>query len=1138
MQIGYVGGAVAGAAAGVQALFQYNQGNFKYDREMRQKTEFKTREWRSSQVGLWRDDVREIIGLTERKMDSYLMIGTLQLGMCVVLFCEGRLEPGTPPWLMHLYMLSTTGAFLYLLMAVWLAMHASIVAQCSAVRLLTQFIRLPIPSWAELQDMRTFAQTYEHLDTQQMMRFPFTGHAKAEDIPPKGAEGNAPFGAAFGSSKPSPTVGALPDKHAAERAIDPWLKEAHAHDRQGLYELMHMPVATRRHIHLARRASSQYQAFDAFTRTALSFGSHQLLSAVGYYVLGYCSIQDGAPWPAFCVAAIMVASSMTIAQLDFSMTRREQATARLLLMSGPLLSAVMAWARAVRLPCVDYLVLVCTPLASLAHASWLVFSLKVLGVEKQNNGAMLPMKFRAVLYLDVFGWFDGKKRGKAASPTPMSRNDMEYTSMHQFGKANQYSTAANPFEIVSPVPGADASSDEEMSLADLQEDIREQISLWRHEKVRPLLSNDEKARISEFIRRYEQATGESVDEMSQRDSPYGNAPWLKLQGYSDIGTEAKYLFQPHSGDVEHLPQDGDRGASGRPAAAADDDELDREDSRDVLSLSMAEEDVERFLARTREERRGRPKRGTDNEESAFQLGCVDDHFVRKTLDADKAGELRMSAGTDQHFGSDSEEDAEFAKEVKKKRLGHESYARPGRLSQNPRYAKLHGEPDEDVVLGYGDLKPGILPWQIFRGATLLMAALWLIGSCVPLALFPDMLVNNLHVVGPGGIETRLSRGIRRKRRQEQSSEDEFQNLAMLQGGELVNAIWPAHSGFEPRALTCDPFGKHIVVADDFGLYAGQVMEVVAAARQLRGAQGAEGELQQGGDAAQKEPTIGAKFVHQPHCAAIEGHGLQDVGLACAFNGAQSRDCRALVLHDHGLRLSECGLKLAPQGSPQVSQSYAQGARPSAAAASAADDDSSPSWDISSTWLHGEDTDGVPEFVNSLAVNSQCLQPPVDDGGAGDDAREFRPSSMPGCVVVGTSLGRIVELRPHYLSHSQLVPERAMKEWSTPVGQGSLHILPHGVVIGLHRQYGHSTTTVSAFDAELGADLGAWRLPMVGKMTWMNLCGGGESLFVLGRNRTDAEPRLYRFDMPEALKVWQAKRSQQSAEGTGPGYAEM
>eukprot|EP00913_Durusdinium_trenchii_P003944 g3653.t1 len=258
MQIGYLGGAVAGAAAGVQAVFEYNQKNFKYDREMRQKTEFKTREWRNAQCDLWRDDVREIIGLTEKKMDSYLVVRTLGEGSLAV--------AGGPSFEQKSHDVQ------YLLMAVWLAMHASIVAQCTEVRLLTQFVRRPVPTWEELQDMRTFAQTYEHLESGQVMRVPFTGTAKPDQDHARG-ETTSAFGSPFGSQKPSPTVGAMDGAAAAERAIDPWFKEAHAEDRQGLYELMQMPIERRRHIYLARRSAAQYQAFDAFTRTAMALSA-------------------------------------------------------------------------------------------------------------------------------------------------------------------------------------------------------------------------------------------------------------------------------------------------------------------------------------------------------------------------------------------------------------------------------------------------------------------------------------------------------------------------------------------------------------------------------------------------------------------------------------------------------------------------------------------------------------------------------------------------------------------------------------------------------------------------------------------------------------------------------------------------
>merc|ERR1740130_104972 len=144
---------------------------------MRQKCEFKVLEFRAKQAGMWRQDVSDIIALTERKMDSYLIVNTIQLGMVLTLFTEGRLEAGTPQWLLRFYMLCLGSSFMYLLMSVWLAMHASVVAQTSGTRLLTQFVRLPIPTWQHIDRMRTYAASFENVSPTSMVRIPFLTEA-------------------------------------------------------------------------------------------------------------------------------------------------------------------------------------------------------------------------------------------------------------------------------------------------------------------------------------------------------------------------------------------------------------------------------------------------------------------------------------------------------------------------------------------------------------------------------------------------------------------------------------------------------------------------------------------------------------------------------------------------------------------------------------------------------------------------------------------------------------------------------------------------------------------------------------------------------------------------------------------------
>lgn len=47
---------------------------------------------------------------------------------------------------------------------------------------------------AAVQDMRTFAQTYEHLESQQVMRVPFTGTAKPDQDHARGNPGGTASG--------------------------------------------------------------------------------------------------------------------------------------------------------------------------------------------------------------------------------------------------------------------------------------------------------------------------------------------------------------------------------------------------------------------------------------------------------------------------------------------------------------------------------------------------------------------------------------------------------------------------------------------------------------------------------------------------------------------------------------------------------------------------------------------------------------------------------------------------------------------------------------------------------------------------------------------------------------------------------
>lgn len=404
--------AAAGLSVGASALWHYNRGNFLFDRKLRQEQEFSIFEWRKVHAELWREDVRDIIELTEKKMDNYLIISVLELGMCAGLFATGRMEPGTPPWLLQLYMLTLGAAFTYLIMAVWFAMHATVAAQCASVRMLTQFVRLPIPNWHDFESARTYAHQYETLRVEDTLRVPMLRSSATGDQPsaPRLAQGPGYEDWVKGVRDEKSEASSSTGFFSKRKHPDPWRMEAHGEDR-GFYELRDdVSVDMRRHILLARHAAQQYQCYDAFSRLAMSFGTHQLLFAISHFCLAYVSITDGAQWPSWSVVIVMMCSSAMMMHVDFSLTRMEQFWATLLIFVGLIGGAVSVhlWTFAgVRAAPQLSITL---PLAYFGHLAWLLSALHACGLKECPSG-VLPLKFRAVLYLDVFGWLNRNPAG-------------------------------------------------------------------------------------------------------------------------------------------------------------------------------------------------------------------------------------------------------------------------------------------------------------------------------------------------------------------------------------------------------------------------------------------------------------------------------------------------------------------------------------------------------------------------------------------------------------------------------------------------------------------------------------------------------------------------------------------------------
>jgi len=726
--------------------------------------------------------------------------------------------------------------------------------------------------------------------------------------------------------------------------------------------------------------------------------------------------------------------------------------AKVLIMAGPAFCSVAVGAWTLSRGQSESLTLSLLPAAYASHGLWLYFALNACGISLQPNGAWLPEKFRTVLYLDVFGWLRRRPLQELHSAVPASNGVYSALPREPGGPAPQPASAAQLVRC------------ESWQLAEQLEALRRDAALFQSEKVRHVMSEEEQARADRLIERIFSSGGGDARAAPRVDKERAieeEAPLVCLKASTDMGTEVPYFFDVESGEVSYSV------ASANAGAASDEEEWGRQ----CRSLTGFEEDLENYIASM-----------SLREARSAAIG-----------QAPPSGEHPHAPESAFH---------------------PESYS-----------AGAAGDEAEEAVTGHAREHPGRLPAKIFRLATTMLIVLWAAGMAMPFGVFKEFTVKPLtaeipvktgigrrrheeHIPEAGsdsegaleGLQD-LRTGPRTPARASEASAEE-PSLPALPRGELLEAVWPSHSGFVPRALSCDPSGEQLVVADDLGVYAGRLSR--ATPQRMPPAVAVE----DGPTTAQPLAST-VEFERVPPCAALEGQELRDIGIVCKEGDSEA--CRVAVLHAGGRRLAQCRLPAQRAGAEKGKEEAAEEAEPIA------------SWTIASDWLHylGRRR---REYVEAIAIEDHCL---LSSGDASEGTRAQQMAGQEGCgVVVGTTSGRIVQLRAALADRHRLVPERAMQSRRSSVSQGSLHVFRHGFVLSLRRDTG----VVQAFNTRLGTSVGKWQLPAGPR--WLTLCGGGDSLFVLGR-RNHSHTELYRFPVPAELQE-AADPEASAAAGVAPG----
>lgn len=348
-------------------LFQYNRVGWKFGAELRQRDLYQRQKMRIRQVELYREDIRDLFDLTVGKMDKYIIVCLVMLAITMEMFFKGRNPVGTPSWLFWCWSICTAGAMLYLLISIWLALHASISAQTFAVRCLTQWLRLPIPSASEIAKGAAKLEEYERTGADSLLRVPVLGQASEKATGLDGTQVN-PGGPA---------------------------------DLTTAWQLFTS------HFELFNRLHRKWQGYEAYARVCMCLGMNHFMAAMSYFSLAVYALDLLSPWSGWAFVTIFQSSAVIHARLNLTLTFTETSFMVAMVMI-PSLFLSIAVAITMTAPGIGginetkYELAPCLFACAgiLGHVVWILFFLSK--TKSDVNG--LPIKFSTVWCIDVLGF--------------------------------------------------------------------------------------------------------------------------------------------------------------------------------------------------------------------------------------------------------------------------------------------------------------------------------------------------------------------------------------------------------------------------------------------------------------------------------------------------------------------------------------------------------------------------------------------------------------------------------------------------------------------------------------------------------------------------------------------------------------
>jgi len=309
------GVAAAGAAATGVGLWSYNRGNYLYDAEFRFERFNAKREYAIGQTEQYRNDLRMLSALTAKKNNTYAVIASLDMALCIALYCAGRLGlhgPSPPGWIMGLWLTTNAASFSFMALAILLALHAAFRAQAASVHLLTRKIRVPVPTLKQLDKARRFSSEFEHQYASDMFRVPYLSNPGV----PKTDETSANVA---GSANRART--ASPSRRSKASKASTWIREEFETDKAGTVSGLAPGSAlgsnaAPEHFRLYAAVQKEWFQHDVYARVCLLLGFTAFVQSLSYYGLGHIVVELRAFWVSHATVFVIEVLHVLLLRFD------------------------------------------------------------------------------------------------------------------------------------------------------------------------------------------------------------------------------------------------------------------------------------------------------------------------------------------------------------------------------------------------------------------------------------------------------------------------------------------------------------------------------------------------------------------------------------------------------------------------------------------------------------------------------------------------------------------------------------------------------------------------------------------------------------------------------------------------------